>query len=58
MLHIFSPLQRALLDSAAALAPRGLRVANVQRVFDYYKRGQNLWFEYSLFFICTAVHEV
>ena len=32
----FSPLQRALLQSAAALALRGLRATNVQHVFDHY----------------------
>ncbi len=36
MLHKCSPLQRALLQSAVALAPCGLRVANVQYVFDHY----------------------
>ena len=35
MLHNPSPLQRALLMSAAALAPRGLRATNVQYVFDH-----------------------
>ncbi len=32
MLHTYSPLQRALLHSAVALAPRDQRVANVQYV--------------------------
>jgi hypothetical protein len=36
MLHILSPLQRALLQSAAALAPRGLRATDVQYVVDHY----------------------
>ena len=31
-----SPLQRALLQSAVALAPRGLRATDVQHVFDHY----------------------
>ena len=36
MLYMSSPLQRALLQSAAALAPRGRRVTDVQHVFDHY----------------------
>jgi len=35
-----SPLQRALPDSAVALAPRGLRLAHVLPVFDHYKNAK------------------
>ena len=37
MLYMFSPRRWALLDSAAALAPRGLQVADVHNVFDHYR---------------------
>ena len=35
MVYMFSPLQWALLQSAAALAPRCLRVADVQHQSDH-----------------------
>ena len=63
MLHRSSPLQRALLHSAAALAPRDRRTADVQHVFDHYTLRhisfqtvlQSSWHRNCLF-ICAAKH--